>query len=429
MKRNKLDMNSRRKFLVKGAIAGALLPFSSFGKEYEHAVRKAPKLSSPSALKITEIKCGYIRNGHSLFVKIYTNQDIWGCGEGVDATPGTYHLVKLFERRIKGKNPLNIHRLFEDIRKAGFFEGAQAGMFVAVLSAVETALWDLAGKALNLPVYQLLGGKFRDKIRVYLDTALYQSNLPSPEEFADNARKAKEMGFTAVKFDLDQRNDPSKYDLYNWTASPGELQRMVDQMAAAREAIGPNIDICADMHGRYDAVTAQQIAKRLESVNLMWLEEPIPAENVEAYQHITQSTSTPICAGENIYLAYGFRRLLEMGAVDIIMPDLQKTGGLGEGQRIANLANLYYVPFAPHMVASFLGAMASCHVCASVPNFMILEWQIYFHTNPMFKEIVSYEGEMVEDGFITLSEKPGIGVEINEEGMKKYATEGVPFFE
>ncbi|WP_373517790.1 enolase C-terminal domain-like protein, partial [Pricia sp.] len=118
----------------------------------------------------------------------------------------------------------------------------------------------------------------------------------------------------------------------------------------------------------------------------------------------------------------------EAGAVDIIMPDLQKAGGLGEAQRIANLANLYYVPFAPHMVASYLGAMASCHVCASVPNFMILEWQIYFHKDPMFKEIVTFDGPMVENGFISLSEKPGIGVEINEEGMKKYAVKDVPFF-
>jgi galactonate dehydratase len=422
---------TRRSFLAKGTLAGlfAAKPLATFGQGLESAVEQANLSSRPADLKITGIKCGFIRNGHGLFVKVYTNQDIWGCGEGVDATPGTYHLVKSFAKRLEGKNPLNVHRLFEDVRRSGFFEGAQSGMFVAVLSAVETALWDLAGKALGLPVYQLLGGKFRDKIRVYMDTALYQFRLPTPQQFADSASEAVKMGFNAIKFDLDQRNDPNKYDEYNWTASPGELQRMVDQIAAAREAVGANIDICVDMHGRYDAVTAQQVAKLMEPLNLMWLEEPIPAENVEAYKHITESTSTPICAGENIYLAYGFRRLLEMGAVDIIMPDLQKAGGLGEGQRIANLANLYYVPFAPHMVASYLGAMASCHVCASVPNFMVLEWQIYFHKNPMFKEIVSFDGPMVENGFITLSEKPGIGVEINEDGMRKYATPDIPFFE
>ena len=399
---------------------------STFGRQYEEKIDQTTRVSPPSDLKITEIKCGYIKG--SLFVKVHTNQNIWGCGEGVDAIPGTYYLVKDFERRLKGQNPLNVNRLFEFVRKSGFFQGAQSGMYVAVLSAIETALWDLAGKALNVPVYQLLGGKFRDKIRVYCDTALYQRNLPQPKDFAAAAAKAKSMGFNAMKFDLDQANDPNKYDAYNWTASPGELQRMYDQIAAAREAVGPKIDILVDMHGRYDAVTAQAVSKRLEPLNLLWLEEPIPAENVEAYKLITESTSTPIAAGENHYLAHGFRRLLEIGGVDIIMPDLQKAGGLGEGQRIANLANLYYTPFAPHMVASFLGCMASAHVCASVPNFLILEWQSYFHTDPMFKEIVQYDGEWVKDSFITLSEKPGIGVEINEEGMKKYAIPGVPFF-
>jgi galactonate dehydratase len=423
---------NRRDFFQKATVASAMAatPLASFGSEYEKAIFKAPKSSAPSDLKITDIKAGYIRGGHSLFVKIYTNQDIVGHGEGVDATPGTYHLVKAMGNRIKGQNPLNVNRLFEQIRKSGFFEGAQSGMFIAVLTAIETALWDVAGKALGVPVYQLLGGKFRDTIRVYMDTALYQNQLPKPEDFAKAAREAVDMGFTAVKFDLDQANDPNKYDRFNWTASPAEIQRMYDQMAAARKEVGPNIDICADMHGRYDAITGEKAAKILEPLNMMWLEEPIPAENTDAYKKITASTSTPICAGENHYLAHGFRPLLESGAVDIIMPDLQKCGGLGEGQRIANLANLYYVPFAPHMVASYLGAMACAHVCASVPNFMIMEWQIYFHKDPMFKEIVTFKGDMVEkNGFIRVRDVPGIGVEINEEGMKKYATPGVPFFE
>ncbi|MEO7048866.1 MAG: mandelate racemase/muconate lactonizing enzyme family protein [Ferruginibacter sp.] len=422
--------NSRRSFLTKAAIAAAvapLLPLAGFGSVYQSKMNEVPQPSAPSDLKITDIKCGYIKG--SLFVKIYTNQGIWGCGEGVDAVQGTYYLVKNFATRLKGKSPLNVHRLFEDFRKGGHFQGAQGGMYVAVLSAIETALWDLAGKALNLPVYQLLGGKFRDKVRVYCDTALYQRKLPIPQDFADAALKAKSMGFNAMKFDLDQANDPNKYDAYNWTASPAELQRMYDQISAARQAVGPNIDILVDMHGRYDAVTGQAVAKMLEPLKLLWLEEPVPAENIDAYKLITESTTTPIAVGENQYLAYGFRKMLEIGAVDIVMPDLQKCGGLGEGQRIANLANLYYTPFAPHMVASFLGAMASAHVCASVPNFLILEWQSYFHTDPMFKEIVTYEGDWVKDSFITVSDKPGIGVDINEAAMKKYATPGVPFFE
>jgi galactonate dehydratase len=424
---------SRRSFITKSALAGAMgfVGLSeTFGKGYTSAVDVNPKLSAPSDLKITDVKCAYIRGGNSLFVKIFTNQDIYGCGEGVDAVAGTYHLVQRLGRFLKNQSPLNMNKLFELMRKSATFGGAQSGMYVAVMTAIETALWDLTGKALGVPVYQLLGGKFRDRVRLYMDTALYQSQLPKPEDFAKAAKEAVSMGFTAAKFDLDQANDPNKYDRWNWTASPGEIQRMYDQLAAVREAVGPNIDICADMHGRYDLPTGKRAAKVLEPLNLMWLEEPIPAENIDAYAEIAKSTSTPICAGENHYLGYGFRPLLEQGAVDIIMPDLQKAGGIGEAQRIANLANLYYVPFAPHMVASYLGAMASAHVCASVPNFMIMEWQIYFHTDKMFKEIVIFDGpEFTKDGFITVSDKPGIGVDINVEGMKKYATPGIPFFE
>jgi galactonate dehydratase len=425
------NINSRRSFLGKAAClaaAATVSPLTSFGSGFEKAIQDTPKSSSPSDLKITDVKCGYI--GGSLFVKIYTNQDIYGCGEGVDAIGGTYYLVQNMARRLRGQSPLNVHRIFEDIRRGGFFGGAQAGMYVAVLSAFETALWDLAGKALNVPVYQLLGGKFRDKVRVYSDTALYRSNNPAPKEFADSALNAVKMGFNAIKFDIDQAGDPNRFDRYNWTASQGELQRMYDQLAAVREAVGPKIDIAVDMHGRYDLNTALAISKRVEPLNLLWLEEPIPAENVEAYRLVSQETSTPIAAGENIYLAYGFRKLLEIGGVDAVMPDMQKAGGLGEGQRIANLANLYYIPFAPHMVASFLGAMACAHVCVSVPNFLIMEWQSYFHTNPMYKEIVTFdEGDWVVDSFIKVSNKPGIGVDINEGAMKKYATKGVPFFE
>lgn len=425
------NTNSRRAFLGKAAAmtaAASVTPLTGFGKGLEEAVQRTRKSSTPSELKITDVKCAFV--GGKLFVKIFSNQDIYGLGEGVDAVNGTYHLVQSLGRRLVGQNPMNVHRIFEELRRGGFFGGAQSGMYVAVLSAIETALWDLTGKALGVPVYQLLGGKFRDKIRVYSDTALYRVRFPTPENFAEAALEGVKMGFNAVKFDLDYASDPDKYDRYNWTASQGELQRMYDQLAAVREAVGPKIDIAVDMHGRYDLNTALAISKRVEGLNLLWLEEPIPADNVEAYRFISQETSTPIAAGENIYLAYGFRQLLAIGGVEAVMPDLQKCGGLGEGQRIANLANLHYVPFAPHMVASFLGAMACAHVCASVPNFLIMEWQSYFHTNAMYREIVTFdEGDWVKDSFITVSNKPGIGVDLNMEACKKYAAQGIPFFE
>lgn len=425
-----MNASSRRDFFKKAITAGAAFAplTATFGKTYETAIDNTPKASAPSDLKITDVKCGYIRG--SLYVKIFTNQDIYGCGEGVDAIGGTYHLVQNLGRRLRNQSPLNMHKIFEDFRRSAHFGGGQAGMYVAVLSALETALWDLTGKALNLPVYQLLGGKFRDKVRVYCDTALYRNRFPSPEDFANAAKEAiKNWNFNALKFDLDYAADPDKYDRYNWTASPGEISRMYNQLAAVREAVGPKIDLCVDMHGRYDHVTAQAIARKVEPLNLTWLEEPIPAENYDAYKTLAEETNTPIAAGENVYLGHGFKQLLDNG-VDIIMPDLQKCGGLGEGQRIANLANLYYVPFAPHMVASLLGAMACAHVCVTVPNFHLMEWQSYFHTDKMFREIVTFdEANWVKDSFITVSEKPGIGVDLNIEAMKQYATQNVPFFE
>jgi galactonate dehydratase len=252
-----------------------------------------------------------------------------------------------------------------------------------------------------------------------------------PDEMGRRAKEdVDKYGFTAVKFDIDDRQDPNKLDQYNWSVSIPELWRMESQIAAVRESVGNDIDICVDCHGRFDEVSGMKIAKAMEPYNLMWLEEPVPAEVPESYVRIRESTTTPICGGENWYLTYGFRHPLEIGAVDVIMPDLQKCGGLGEGLRIANMANTYNIPFAPHMVASYLGAVSSAHVCAAVPNFLILEWQIYFHENEMYRDIVTFDGDefLTKDGHIPLPDKPGLGVEINEEGMRKYATPGIPFF-
>ena len=420
---------SRRSFLSTSTqgITGAMLAGMLGG--LANAIDLAPISSSPSQLKITDVKGGFIRGEHSLFVKIYTNQGIVGHGQGVDGVYGTYYVMKhIAKRHLIGMNPLNIHRLQEEMRRGGIFKGAQGGMYVCVMTALETALWDLVGKALGVPVYQLLGGKFRDKIRVYCDTA---GSRLEPEEMGRRAKEdVEKYGFNAVKFDIDDRGDPNKLDRYNWSVSIPELERMVAQIASVREAVGPHIDICVDCHGRFDESAGVKIARAMEPYNLMWLEEPVPAEVPESYARIRANTTTPICGGENWYLTFGFRHALELGAVDVIMPDLQKCGGLGEGQRIANMANTYNVPFAPHMVASYLGAMSSAHVCASVPNFLILEWQIYFHKDEMYNEIVTFDGPMLtDDGYIPLRDTPGIGVEINEEGMRKYAVEDVPFFE
>ena len=417
---------SRRSFFKKSTLVGtaSAAMLSNFGKGLQAAVNNTPFSSNPSDLKITDIKVAYMRgHGTHLFVKIFTNQDIIGYGEGMDAVSGTYGLVNGMGRSLKGRNPLDVNRLFDDIRQRGFFHGSQSGIYVAVLTAVEIALWDLAGKALGLPIYRLLGGKYRDKLRIYCDTA---HGSEAPEVMAEAAKKDVEAGFTAIKFDIDWSRDPAKHDPYNWTASNGEIDRMVYQINAVREAIGYKIDLCLDAHGRYDLPSGIQIAKAMEQFRLMWLEEPVHAENLDALREITRQTITPICTGENHYLANDFHKILEKRAADIVMPDLHKCGGLAEGQRIANLANLYYVPIAPHCVASPLGTMAACHCCVSVPNFLCLEWH-WISRWERWNELAMDE-PLIKDGYITVSDKPGIGITPDEDAIKKTAVPDIPFF-
>jgi len=418
---------TRRSFFKKSAVAGTAgaAMLANFGRGLQAAVNNTPQSSNPSALRITDLKCAYyMGHGAHLFVKIFTNQDVVGYGEGMDAVNGTYHLVNGMGRMLRGRNPLDVNRLFEDIRRRGFFGGAQSGIYVAVMTAIDHALWDLAGKALGLPIYRLLGGKFRDKIRIYCDTA---HGSAEPSAMAAEAVKVKDMGFSAIKFDLDWSRDPHKLDAYNMTASPGEVERMVNQVAATREAIGPYVDLCLDMHGRYDLPSGIRVARALEPYTLMWLEEPIPAENLNSYREITESTSTPIATGENHYLANDFLKILENKSVDIIQPDLHKCGGVGEGQRIGNLANLYYVPVGNHCVASPLGAMSAVHCCASFPNHLCQEWHGIGWVD-RWNSLIE-EGPIIQDGYITVSDNPGVGVTLNEDAVKKNAVKDLPFFE
>jgi galactonate dehydratase len=377
-------------------------------------------------LKITDVRTAEVRvHGYQLHVRIYTDQGVFGHGEGTDAIQGGVPLVNSFRRMLVGQDPLNVEAAFERIRTSGVFAGAQAGQYIAALSAVEMALWDLAGKALGLPVYQLLGGRVRERVRVYCDSGLGERALGGEQRDA-KVREIRDLGFTAVKLDIDNGGDPARFDRVNWTASNGEIDNMVAKVAYAREQFPKQVDIAADMHGRYDTTTGKRVAKAMEPFRLLFLEEPVPAENVDAMREVRASSNTPICCGENLFLRHGFRPVLEKQAADIIMPDLHKCGGLLEGRKIADMAHTYYVPFAPHNVTSPIGTMAVAHVCAAVPNFLALEWH-WVDRLPLWRSWVK-EGEIIEKGFIRMPERAGIGVEMNEEGARKAQVPNTPWF-
>lgn len=377
-------------------------------------------------MKITDVKTAtFYGIGPAVFVRIYTDEGVTGLGECYPSREGIAQIVLAMKNLLVGENPLNVDRLYEKVRKTYIFGGALAGSVITALSGIEIALWDLAGKAIGVPVYQLMGGKFRDRIRIYADCHAGEGDTPE-----SNARKAKEvvaMGYNAIKFDIDDANNPYKLDQWNWSVTPGEVEVMVEKVAAIREAIGPHIDLAIDMHGRYDTHSAIRVAQALEPYNLMWLEEPVPPENVDAMLEVKHSARVTICAGENLYTRFGYRDLLEKQAVGIIMPDLPKVGGLSEGRKIANMAELYYIPLAPHNVSSPVGTIAACHTCASIPNFLVLE----FHGLNIkhWNDLIITDHPVIQEGYITLPDKPGLGVELNEEVAKEHLHKNAEFFE
>ncbi len=408
--------HSRRSFLASAPFG---LPALSAAIQSQSSPSRRPKL------KITDIRTAQIRgHGYQLHVRVYTDQGLIGQGEATDSILGGVPIVQSFRRPLIGQDPLNIEAIWERLRTIGIFAGAQSGQYVTALTAVEIALWDLAGKALGVPVYQLLGGKVRDRVRIYCDSANHHPDDPLAKQ---KLHEIEAMGFTALKIDIDEAADPSRFDRVNWTASNGEIDRMVKEVAFVRETVSKKVDLAVDMHGRYDGATGKRVAIELEPFKLLWLEEPVPAENIDVMRDIRQSTKTPICAGENLFLRHGFRELLEKRAVDIIMPDLQKCGGLLEGRKIADMAHTYYTPFAPHCVVSPLGVMASCHVCAAVPNFLVLEWH-WISRLQLWKDFVK-EGEIIEKGFVTVPDRPGFGVEMNEEAARKAQVPNTPWFQ
>jgi len=409
---------NRRSFFSAAGGAFALPGLSA-------AVQSASSPYRRPRLKITDVRTAQVMaHGLQVHVRVYTDQGLIGQGEATDAASGAPLIIAGFRRFLIGQDPLNVDLLWERIRTSGIFAGAQGGQFITALSGLEIALWDLAGKALGLPVYQLLGGKMRDRVRVYCDS---QTEDPDDPSAPKKLESIKAMGFTAVKIDIDEANDPSRFDKVNWTASNGEIEHMLRKISFVRGQFPKDVDLAVDMHGRYDATTGKRVAKEVEPFKLLWLEEPCPPENLDALRDIRESTTTPICCGENLFLRHGFRPLLEKRAADIIMPDIQKAGGLLEARKIADMAHTYYVPFAPHCVVSPIGLMSSCHVCAAVPNFLVLEWH-WIQRLELWRNFVK-EGEVIEKGFVTLPDRPGLGVEMNEEGARKAQVPGTGWFE
>ena len=315
--------------------------------------------------------------------------------------------------------------------------GSTGGAAVAAISGVELALWDVVGQALGTPIVNLLGGRYRDRIRVYADCG--HGEAPTPRAWAKRAREAVAKGFGAIKFDIDNVDPATHAPAYHvgvgrkgWLQgqqqpiSNAEMDHILDLVAAVREAIGPQVDLALDCHWNYNTRDVITLARHLEPFRLMWLEDPTPPDNIEALKRVTDASPVPICTGENHYTRHGLRPLITEQAVDILQPDIPKMGGLLEAKKVADLADIYYMQVAAHNVSSPIGTVAACHACASMRNFTVLE----FHGQdvPWWSDMV-LGGAVIEGGYIALPDGPGLGLTLNEEVARAHLAEGSTFFE
>ena len=374
-------------------------------------------------MKITHIGTLLLQPFPWVLVRVKTDSGLVGIGEAYHGA-GVHQITvdPRLTRALIGQNPLDVDKLFRDMMGSMSASGYYQGAVMSAISGIEMALWDIAGQALGCPIWQLLGGRFRDRVRVYNDCNAGEEE--NPQSYAQKAKEVEAGGFSAIKFDIDPL--PNRRDPYNRCISNDHIYHFVEVVTAIREALDPNTDLAIDAHWAYAPVDIIKVAQAFEPLDLLWLEDPVPAENVEAMKKVKEASRTPICTGENFYTRFGFRELIHTQAADIVSPDMVKAGGLAEGKRIAEMADLYYMPLAPHNICGPIGTVAMTHVCAAVPNFLALE---FHHLDNAVWENLVVEGPLIEDGHIATRETPGLGVTLNEDVARENAANILGFFD
>lgn len=433
--------NSRRDFLKNACMGGlALGSFMNISIEetLEHTTQNVNRASSPSDLKITDMRYAVVMNGHARcpVIRIDTNQGIYGLGEVRDGATWRYALF--LKSRILGLNPCNVEMIFKRIKQFGF-HGRQAGG----VCGVEMALWDLAGKAYGVPAYQLLGGKYRSKVRLYADTP----RVSNPDQFAAKMKeRVNDKGFTFLKMDFGIESlkdipgtlvNSNFWDVgRQWDATPmsyGDtehpftqvqitdkgLELLAEYVSKVRDAVGYEVPLASDHYGHFDLNNAIRLGRAVEPYRLAWLEDLIPWKFTEQWKEISQAIETPTLTGEDIYLKEEFIKLIDNRAVDIVHPDLASSGGLLETKKIGDYAEERGVAMAMHFAGTPISFMANVHCAAATQNFIALE----HHSVDLsyWTDLVTGNNQpLIEKGFANVPEQPGLGVVLNEEVVKQH---------
>jgi galactonate dehydratase len=346
-----------------------------------------------------------------LLVKLNTDDTkIYGIG---DASPmqddeQVKDLITAFvEKYLKGKDPLE-----SEVHWTAMYQDPQARggrLATTAISGIDIALWDLKGRLLDQPVWKLLGGAHRKSIRVYANG--WYSNPGTAEQNAEEAKIVTGMGYTALKFDPFGQTNFYKISLE-------ELQKAEDRVAAVRKAVGPYVDILLEAHAKFDVMNAIQIGLRMEEYFPLFYEEPVSQERVSELLEVRNKVNIPIATGERLYTKFPFAEIVEQHAADVLQPDIANAGGITELKKIAIIAEAKHITMAPHNVCSPVGAMAEMHLDASIINFEIQEYHAEFYTEHYFTVLDGFTRQV--DGYVELSDAPGLGLELNDAEIAKH---------
>ena len=352
-----------------------------------------------------------------LFIKIETDEGITGWGECytiMDRDKNIYAIVEELTRYLIGRDPFNI-KSFTYFAYVDFSRKRGSLDFFAAVSGIEMALWDIAGKALNAPVYKLLGGALRKELEVYANGWYYKAK--TPEEVAEKAVQMVEQGYKGLKIDP----LPGAWDMF---LSPEHEEYAIQRIKAIRKAVGPKVKLMMDLHRRLSAYDAIALAEKVQEYDLFWYEEPVSCKNMKLLSEVNSKIKMRVVTGEEMYTKAEFRECFELSAADVINPDLGNCGGILELKEIAAMAEVYYVSVAPHNSnSSYLAASAMAHASVGMPNFLVAE---HFVNLSKARDELVKEPLEVKDGYMIIPEGPGLGIEINEELLKKNPYQQLP---
>jgi galactonate dehydratase len=403
----------RRSFLkqLSLGLTGSIMASGGLGNQ----LWAKPVGQSQTSLKITKVEpfllTGVRAYGPWLFARVETADGYVGWGEGTNF-PGVQPIataVRSLSNVVVGASAWDIEMLWNRMYRYLYYNG-MGGVVLAAISAIDTALYDIVGKKLGVPVYKLLGGQVHEKLRIYANGWI--EGIPrTPEAMGQRTKELVAKGYTGCKF------DPFTSTPFNREVTQQDLRNAVAQVRAVREAGGPDYDIAIDVHGRWNTKSTIEIIRALEPYRLFFYEEAVPPENVAAMVEVQRSVNVPLATGERIFGRHGFRELLERQAVRIIQPDIARTGGITEFKKISAMADTYYVPVAPHNPNGPICTIASMHACFSIPNFLILEF--FEPDEAIFREIV-VSGWRADTGSVYPITAPGLGINITEDFLRKH---------